>query len=365
MAIVAIDVGALHGPKTGVGAAVEHLVASLGGLPDGPTLVPYVVSFRADLHDGVRRYAVPASWAHRWWSRHSRPRADRSLGHPDLIHGTNYVVPPSRCPRIVSVYDCWFLEHPEGVHPDVARAGQVLRRNVADGAVVHVSSTATAEQVTALLRPRRVEVIPLGTIAVPPPSAEQQPPIPRLAGRRYVLSLGTLERRKNISTLVTSFAAVHDRHRDVELVIAGSEGNDSAAIAKAVAQLPRSAADHVSLTGRISDAAKSWLLYNAAVLAYPSLDEGFGFPLLEAMHAGVPVVASTAGSIPEVAGHAALLVDPGDAGALGAALADVLDRGAVRDRMIAAGLGRAAHFDWQVTAEQFVRLYDSIIEEAS
>jgi glycosyltransferase involved in cell wall biosynthesis len=363
MPVAAFDVGPLHGAKTGVGAAVDELLSALRALPDGPSVAPYVVSFRAALAEGERRLRMPAAIAHRWWGRASWPAADRALGNPDVIHGTNYVVPPARCPRLVSVYDCWFLRNDEGVHPDVARAGRVLRRNVADGAVVHVSSQATARQVTELLSPRRVEVVELGAIAVPAPRQQDPAPIPKLIGRRFVLSLGTLERRKNLPTLIRAFGAIHQRHPGVELVLAGSDGNDSAAIAAAIDGLARTAAARVSLTGRLTDDARSWLLHHAAVLAYPSLDEGFGFPLLEAMIAGVPVVASTAGSIPEVAGDAAILVEPLDAAALGEAISQALDDEDVRQRLIAEGRLRAAHFDWAVTARKMSALYDSMIEE--
>ena len=363
MPTVAFDVGPLHGHRTGVGVAVEQLLAAFGDTPSPMTIAPYVLSFRAELDDGVRRLTLPAAIAHRWWSHWSRPRVDRILGRPDLIHGTNYVVPPSRCPRLVSVYDCWFLRYPAGVHGDVARAANVLRRSVADGAVVHVSSEATAAQVRDLLDPQRVEVIPLGTVSVAPPRADQPPPIPKLAGRRFVLSLGTLERRKNVPALVRSFAAVHGAHPDVELVVAGSDGNDMVSIVEATNELSRSAAANVSFTGRLTESAKSWLLHNAAVLAYPSLDEGFGFPILEAMQAGVPVVASTAGSIPEVAGDAALLVGPTDVAALGAAIVTALGDHAERQRMIAAGRVRATHFDWHTTATRLTALYASMIEE--
>ena len=148
---VAIDVGPLVGPLTGVGVAVDHLLDRLAALEPArrPELQRYVLSFRASLPAGVTRLRYPAALAHRVWSRSDLLRADRALGRPQVIHGTNYVVPPARCARLVSVYDCWFLRHPEGADPDVARAGDVLRRAVRTGAVVHASSHATANAVRA------------------------------------------------------------------------------------------------------------------------------------------------------------------------------------------------------------------------
>ena len=109
--------------------------------------------------------------------------------------------------------------------------------------------------------------------------------------------------------------------------------------------------------GRVDEPARSWLLRHAAVLAYPSLDEGFGFPLLDAMQAGTPVVASTAGSIPEVAGDAALLVAPDDIDALAAALSLALTDDDVRRRLVAAGHAQCARFSWQRCAEEMTSLY--------
>src|SRR5205085_1412194 len=134
------------------------------------------------------------------------------------------------------------------------------------------------------------------------------------------LALGTLEPRKNIAALVRAFGALPDSGTGIRLVVAGPDGADRPAVERAIAALPRERGDRVVVTGAVSDAERASLLERATVLAYPSLDEGFGFPVLEAMAAGVPVVATRAGSVPEVAGDAAILVDPSDAAALAAAI---------------------------------------------
>ena len=165
---VAIDVGPLYGHRTGVGVATAGLVDALRQRGD-VVLDPYLVSFRARPADGHRRLAVPGIVASRWWSRHDRPGVDRWAAGADVIHGTNYVVPPSRIPSVVSVYDCWFVRHPELASAVVRRAGERLRRAVAAGAFVHASSAATAAEVAELFGTDRVEVIPLGLPPAPPP----------------------------------------------------------------------------------------------------------------------------------------------------------------------------------------------------
>lgn len=361
---VAIDVSPLIGARTGVGSAVGHLLDALEELPEPPDLHPYVLSFRARLPPGTVRLRYPAALAHRCWARSNVPDATRRLGRPGVVHGTNYVVPPARCARLVSVYDCWFLRHGDRVHPDVARAGAVLRRSVRRGAVVHASSEATAAEVTELLGPARVEVIPLGAIPAKPPPMSPPPLLgERLDGRPYVLALGTIEHRKNLHRLIDSFATLHPIHPSLVLVVAGGDGNGAEALAVSIARLTPGAAANVVRLGRVDEPTKSWLLHHATVLAYPSLDEGFGFPLLEAMSADLPVVASTAGSIPEVAGAAAVLVDPLDVDGLASALDRVVADDRLRSELTAAGRTRLAHYSWRTTAERMAGLYASLAME--
>ena len=358
---VAIDVGPLLGPRTGVGEAVNQIVSHLGAHP-AVIVKPYACSFRGSLRPGTTRLALPAAAAYRLWAHSSIPRLDRFLRPADVVHGTNYTVPPSRLPRVVTVYDCWFLRHPDQASAHVIRAGKVLRRAVNTGAVVHACSVATADAVRELLRTTRVEVIPFAALT---PSAEQPSasPVAELHGVPYVLALGTLERRKNLSSLVAAFGHVAAHQPDLRLVLAGSDGDDRAAVNAAIDTLQPSARKRVLLTGRIDDAAKEWLLHHALVLAYPSLDEGFGFPLLEAMRHDVPVVASDAGSIPEVAADAALLVPALDVHALADALSTATTDSSVRDALVGAGRRRVDHYSWQRSASQLAALYQRIALE--
>lgn len=364
---VAFDIGPTLTPLTGVGQAVVGMRNAIMDLTNAPELLPYAITWRGSPPLGGRRLPVPAALAHRYWARSSWPPVDRWLpGSPHVVHGTNYVVPPARIPRLVSVYDCWFLRHRNDVHPDVARSGTVLRRAVAAGAVVHTSSQASADAVHELMGDRvRVHVIPLGAPTPLAAPASTFRPIPELLNRPFVLALGTLERRKNVPRLVEAFAAVASAHGDLRLVLAGGAGNDADGIDEAIAQLPRNLTDRVLLTGRIDEATKAWLLHHATVLAYPSLDEGFGFPLLEAMALDVPVVAARAGSLPEVAGDAAVLVDPLDVDSLGAALTAVLDDEVLRQSLIAAGRRRVEAYPWSATGRGLADLYAALAMETS
>jgi glycosyltransferase involved in cell wall biosynthesis len=172
-----------------------------------------------------------------------------------------------------------------------------------------------------------------------------------------VLALGTREPRKNLARLVEAFGLVHAEHPDLALVLVGQDGPDRPNIDAALAALDPSAAEQVLLTDWVSEDQRAGVLARARALAYPSLDEGFGFPLLEAMQAGVPVVAAAAGAIPEVAADAALLVDPHDAPALAAALIAATTDDDVGARLVAAGRARVAAFSWTRSAEAFAALY--------
>jgi glycosyltransferase involved in cell wall biosynthesis len=363
---IAFDVGPLSGPRTGIGAAVAALRDALERRTD-LELRPYLTSFRADPADGVTRLPLPALAAHRLWARTDRPRVDRWLRPAQVVHGTNYVVPATTLPRLVSVYDCWFLRHPEQAHADVVRAGRVLIRALRHDAVAHVSSHATADALRELVPAADVRVVHLGAIELPPPA--DACPVAELDGVPFVLSVATLERRKNLPRLVAAFAAVAAAHPDVRLVLAGGEAGgragDRAAIDAAIDALPAEARRRVLLTGYVDDPVRSWLLHHATVLAYPSLDEGFGFPLLDAMQAGVPIVAAARGSIPEVAGDAAVLIDPLDVDALAAALVGAIDDDATRARLRAAAPAQLARFGWDQAAAGIADIYHALADAPS
>jgi glycosyltransferase involved in cell wall biosynthesis len=365
---IAFDVGPLLGHRTGVGAAVDALSAALRGHPD-VELRPYVLSFRSRPAPPTRRLPLPAAVAHELWSRLDGPRLDRWLGDVDVVHGTNYVVPPTRHPALVSVYDCWFLSHPAEASSAVRRAGEVLRRRVRAGAMVHASSHATADGVRQLLGTSRVEVVPLGPLAVddPPAGTSPAPWTTALDGAPFVLALGTLERRKNLPALVAAFATATATNptTDVHLVVAGAPGDDTDALDTAVGALVPEVRNRIVRPGPVDAATKAWLLHHARALAYPSLDEGFGFPLLEAQQVGLPIVATRAGSIPEVAGDGAELVPVGDRDALAAALLRVVTDEDRRATLTTAGRANLARFSWATTADALIGIYRHLREETS
>jgi glycosyltransferase involved in cell wall biosynthesis len=338
---VAVDVTPLLGPRTGIGKTVEGLLDALPAAAPDVEVVPWVLSARARgmaFLDGSRVLPLPASVALKLWGRFDLPAADRWLGDAEVVHGTNYTVPPMRRrPTTVTVNDCWAARHPDLVEPQVAALVAVVQRGVERGAWVHASTEWAAGEIREVYGAEKVAVVPFGIPDVgdvaPPP--EGGPP--------FVLAIGRMEPRKGLDVLARAMDAVDP---SVRLVLAGPDGG---------AAPERSA--RVELRGLVPEGERQRLLHSAAVLAYPSLEEGFGLPVLEAFAAGTPVVTTTAGALPEVAGDAALLVPPGDADALAEAITRVLSDDALRARLVAAGTARAAEFSWARHASGMVDLW--------
>ncbi len=268
------------------------------------------------------------------------------------MHGTNFVVPPTRrAATVVSVHDLTPLHHPELCDEATLAYPGLIRRALARGAWVHTDSAFVAGEVTDAfgVDPDRLRVVHPGipdlpVVAERDATAVLSRLLPSGSGR-YCLAVGTAEPRKDLPGLVRAFGEVAARHGDLRLVLAGPPGWGEDALASAVAASP--ARDRIVRTGWVEPRDLAVLLSHASVLAYPSLYEGFGFPPLQAMRAGVPVVATRAGSLPEVLGNGALMVEPGDHDALVLALEASLVDDALRRRLVAAGKARSSGFSWE------------------
>lgn len=364
---VAIDVTPLLGARTGIGSAVAEVVRALSALDDAPGLIPYTLSFRARQHRAdapteTRFVPIPARILLKSWTRSEMPRIDRWIKPAQVLHATNYLTPPSHLPTLVSVYDCSFVRYPELCTPEVRAFEPVVRRAIKRGATVHTGSEFVADEIEELfgggLRATgRLEVVPLGVPALATASVMESDLARTLGDASFILAIGTLEPRKNYPHLVHAFGLLAADHPDLHLVIAGHDGPARPAVDAAIERLPARERRRVVLPGGVSDATKRSLLERARVLAYPSIYEGFGFPVLEAMAAGVPVVAARAGSIPEVAGDAAVLVEPTDEQQLAAAIGRLLTDDDARAALVNRGRAQIVQFSWERTARALAALY--------
>lgn len=284
------------------------------------------------------------------------PKVEWLGGRADLLVATNFLPPPTSSARVVLVvHDLAFDVLPETAPHHNDRWRRLFDRWLRRAAGVIVPSEATKAD---LLRyhpvdPERVEAIPHGTDAdafrpAPPPEVDDVRRRHGLDGP-YVLFLGGLEPRKNLETLVRAFGLLEDRR--VALVVAGGPTrwapDYAECVDRAIADLPSGVRDRVVRTGYVPDEDRRALLSGAEVLAYPSRYEGFGLPVLEGFAANVPVLTSTTSSLPEVAGEAAVLVDPDDPQAIARGLDEVLRDEDLRNVLRAAGTTRVAMYTWE------------------
>jgi glycosyltransferase involved in cell wall biosynthesis len=309
----------------------------------------------------TRRLAWPGRLVTRTWVTLRRPRLPAGLlATLDLVHATSAAVPPARGrPLVATVHDLGFRHYPDAYPAAGRRYHERSARIVAEEAAgVLVPSEATARDLAELygVDRGRVRIIPLG---VEPPARPDHQGAARLLadlGVRgpFLLAVGTLEPRKNLPRLLAAFGEVTDELPDHWLVVVGPVGWGPRL-------RPTWESVRVKLAGPVGDATLHALYQKADGLAYPSLYEGFGLPVLEAMAHGVPVLTSDRSSLPEVAGDAALLVDPVDRGAIAKGLVRLVTDDAVRRRLAAAGPRRAAAFTWPATAAATWAAYREVL----
>ena len=361
---VALDGTPLLGSRTGIGVAAYEMMAALARRGD-LSVSAYATTLRR--RDELRQHvpegvgssqrlmaARPLMAA---WARTNHPAIERFVGSVDVVHGTNFVVPPARtAARVVSVWDLTFARFPELCEPATLRFEQLVRRALRTGAIVHTGSQTVAEEVREHFGARRDQVVAihLGIPHLAEPDLEgARTIVPK--GRPFILSIGTAEPRKDLPSLVAAFDLLAAEHSELELVLVGPSGWGQSALDDALAASPYGS--RIRRPGFVTDEVLSGLLREARALAYPSLYEGFGFPPLQAMAVGTPVVTTRAGSLTEVVGGAALIVDPGAIEDLASALGVAVFDEAQRSVLIAAGRVRAADFSWDRMADELTELY--------
>jgi glycosyltransferase involved in cell wall biosynthesis len=232
-----------------------------------------------------------------------------------------------------------------------ARFTEQARYAAARADAVIAVSAFTRQQVIGLLGtdPARVHVVHHGIRAL----ADASAPVDR---EKIVLNVGAIQKRKNIARLVQAFECLPD---DWQLVLAGSSGYGAAEILARIERSP--ARSRISVIGYVSPEELGRLYRRATIFAFPSLDEGFGMPVLEAMAAGIPVVTSNRSALPEVAGHAALLVDPEDTDALRQALRRLSEDAELRDELARLGTRWARDFTWEKAVRATWDVYQTLL----
>ena len=372
---IGID-ASLLGSDGGIPKYVESLIGALARLAPGHSLVLWCGrrgAFRA-----AERLALPGTdivppspvWGFldlvgrlAWVNALS---IEAFGGAVDVFHGLNYFLPAQRgkAALVVTVHDLSALRYPKW-HPAHRRLahhialGRTLR---AADRVITDSQAVRAEVIADLgVPPEKVAAVPLAPALGfhPREPAGLKPILDRwdLAPGGYLLFAGAIEPRKNLLRLLAAVVALRERRGVPPLMLAGPPGWRNHEIHGGIG----AASPHVRYLGHVRRDELTALMAGCAALVLPSLYEGFGLPVLEAMASGVPVVTSRGGALEEVAGDAAILVDPLDVEAIAAGIEKVLDDTSLQEALMRKGLARAAQFSWERTAKGTLGVYEEAI----
>ena len=363
-----IDVSAV--PAQPVGAGV-YTIAVARGLAARDDIDVHLLARR----DDAARWSqiVPSATVHAdapnrrparlVWEQTAGPRLARRV-RPDVWHGPHYTLPLRvDVPTVVTVHDLTFFDHPEWhERSKVAYFQRMIRASVARATVAVCVSEYTKSRLNAICgRDGAVVVIPHGVDheRFTPADHDQARDDAALSEHGitppYIAFSGTIEPRKDVPTLVRAFARIAGTHPDLRLVLAGNDGWGATAARDAI--VSSGVSTRILRPGYLGNDVVAALFRRAEAVAYPSLEEGFGLPALEALASGTPLVSTRGSAVEEVVGDAALLVEPRDDAGLAVALATVLDDRATAERLRVAGPKRAAEYTWERSVAQHADVY--------
>ncbi|MBK9168782.1 MAG: glycosyltransferase family 4 protein [Bryobacterales bacterium] len=274
-------------------------------------------------------------------------------GWSELFHGLNQRLPRTRLRRAVTTFHDLFVLTGDYSTPEFRRRfAEQARDAAARSDLILTVSEFTRGQVRDLLgvEPSRIRAIPHGVHPRTPRDVPRQP---------VILHVGAIQKRKNLERLVEAFERIFADRPEWRLVLAGGAGYGAAAILDRIAR--SGCRSRIQVTGYVTPEELDHWYATASVFAFPSLDEGFGIPVLEAMAAGLPVVTSRRAALPEAAGDAALLIDPEDTDELASALERLSLDEEFRRTHRQRGLVRAAQFPWTRTVERTWEAYRSLL----
>jgi glycosyltransferase involved in cell wall biosynthesis len=306
---------------------------------------------------------IPVTALNFAWNRLGWPSLDRLAGaHLDLIHSPHpLIVPGKRARHIVTLHDLFFLKHPELTGAEIRRDyAPLVRDHVrrADGVICVSEYTASETRLLLEVPPEKIAVIPNGVDPAfrEPISPEEIDGVlkRRRLPRGALLYVGTEEKRKNLVNLAMAYMGLARRRPRLPPLVLVGPGSYWAQGGSIVGP-------QILATGYLETREIRALMAASAALVLPSLEEGFGLPVAEAMAAGLPVVCSRGSALEEVAGDAAILVNPLDAGSIADGMERVLDDPALAARLKARGLERSRGFDWDIAAERTIAFYRRVL----
>jgi len=366
---IAIDAYHTLYPSGGIARYSRGLIGALAEAAPGARFTLFVNRFREkgpawtpDRENvSLREVFFPRRLLTGLWDAAGWPAIESFLGDIDIFHGLHFVLPPARkAKRVLTVHDLTYLRFPH-YFADRRLNERGYRHELQRGleradAVIAVSESTRRDLIELTDYPgERIRTIHEGVSPhffedVEPSSADRTRKRYGIPDPYIVFLVGTPEPRKNLLRTVT---AVHRAAPDCTIVLIGPQ--------KPLEDFIGHPSPHVVFTGVVADGELPAILSGARLSDYPTLYEGFGLPVLESMACGVPVVTSDRGSLPEIAGGAALLVNPEDIDDMAQGISDVLDDDSLQGRLKMQGRKRAEAFTWQKTASETFSLYRDIL----
>ncbi len=306
----------------------------------------------------IRRFPVPVRVSNLWIKfPRSLSSFESFFAVSDIFHGTNYTVfPLKKSRRVMTLYDLTFIKYPQYANATVKAYAHRVKQCLKWTDLVLTISEHSKQDICRYLRvdPSRVWVTPLASRYQTDNSITESETMH--SDQPYILFVSTIEPRKNITTLIDAFDDLKQKYQlDHQLVLIGQKGWLYQPIFERIARSPfHRSIHHLSY---LSDQLVAQYYANADVFVYPSYYEGFGMPVLEAMTLGAPVITSNVSSLPEVAGDAAILVDPSDRSALAESILNVISDRELRNQLIQKGHDRALLYSWENTAKETLKAY--------
>jgi glycosyltransferase involved in cell wall biosynthesis len=294
---------------------------------------------------------------------------EKYFGYPDIVHGTNYsVYPCNNCLKVINIYDLTFIKYPNYIDSVVKTYTERVKRCLQWTDLVLTISESSKKDIIEYLKvdPEKVYVTPLASRYNPDYlSAEIIHALEKQVNydfsQPYLLFVSTIEPRKNINALISTFNFLKKKYKiEHQLILIGKKGWNYEQIFTAIENSPWK--NEILHLDYLSDELVALFYSKADVFVYPSHYEGFGLPVLEAMTLGTCVISSQTSSIPEVAGDAALLINPNEPIQLAEAILKVISDSQLRQQLIDKGKEQAKLFTWERTARETLKAYKSIIK---
>lgn len=368
---IGVDATSLIGHRTGIGNTTHQYIVRLAN--EQNELVPFALTWSGrkqfaqqivgelNAHATVPKLPMAARPLRTCWQRFSFPPIEWWTKSIDVVWGPNFVVPPTKhAAQVVTVHDLTCVHYPQMCTRDVLQIPTLLKRAIAQGAWVHTVSEFVANDVrnNFAIDPKKVVTIPNGAPPLVPAAqaAQLASAGQRIVGTdQYLLFVGTIEPRKDIVSLISAFNELAASNHDLRLVIAGPDGWGATEVSNTINNSPF--CNRIQRRGWIDDEQKQQLMAGATAFVYPSVFEGFGLPVLEALALHTPVVTTRIAAMEEVLGDAASFADVRDPASLAAAIDVIVKNESRAAALVSQGQQRLARFSWDNSAQQLQSLF--------